>query len=137
MSQEYNLHFIHGAKTKKNLSRSVVIVLNLFFLWTVLSSGWRHLQQKRHQQNWERVREQKDQMQISELNPSEKQHEIYVLWAIFQSGKPKGRVFPIPSAGRGSLTQMKAVNTSSYSIFLREINYAHDLMKLFLLLLIE
>ena len=76
-------------------------------------------------------------MQISELNPSEKQHEIYVLWAIFQSGKPKGRVFPIPSAGRGSLTQMKAVNTSSYSIFLREINYAHDLMKLFLLLLIE
>ena len=41
MSQEYNLHFIHGAKTKKNLSCSVVIVLNLFFLWTVLSSGWR------------------------------------------------------------------------------------------------
>ena len=32
-------------------------------------------------------------LQISELNPSEKQHEIYVLWEIFQSGKPKGRVF--------------------------------------------
>ena len=43
----------------------------------------------------------------------------------------------LPSVGRGSLTQMKAVNTSSYSIFLREINYAHDLIKLFLLLLIE
>ena len=34
------------------------------FSVVVLSSGWRHPQQKRHQQNWEHVREQKEQGSI-------------------------------------------------------------------------
>ena len=82
MSQEYNLHFIRKRK------RIFPGQLSLF--WT--------FDQKRHQQNLERVREQKDQgpdswllltlcvsLQISELNPSEIQHDIYVLWAIFHT----------------------------------------------------
>ena len=155
MSQEYNLHFIHGAKTKKNLSCSVVIVLNLFFLWTVLSSGWRIFNKSDINKIGNVFENKRIKDPIHDFCWPYTWVCKFLSWILLKNnmrsmsygkfsraGSQKGEFFtrsttsPIRGTG-GSLTQMKAVNTSSYSIFLREINYAHDLIKLFLLLLIE
>ena len=154
MSQEYNLHFIHGAKTKKNLSCSVVIVLNLFFLWTVLSSGWRIFNKSDINKIGNVFENKRIKDPIHDFCWPYTWVCKFLSWILlknnmrsmsygnFPEREAKRASFShlaphLPSVGRGSLTQMKAVNTSSYSIFLREINYAHDLIKLFLLLLIE
>ena len=125
------------------------------FSVVVLSSGWRHPQQKRHQQNWEHVREQKEQGSIHDscwpyawvckflswIILKNNMRYMYSVHFFFRAGSQKGEFSlaapHLPSVGGGKLTLMKAVNPSSHSIFLWEINYAHDLIKVFLLLLIE
>ena len=137
------------------VSFSLVIALNLFFLWTVLfkrlttssakATSTKLGTRSRTKGSWTRSMTAVDLMREFAnfwVESFWKTTWDLCLMGNFPEREAKRASFShlaphLPSVGRGSLTQMKAVNTSSYSIFLREINYAHDLIKLFLLLLIE